>query len=178
MALLCTTEGRSISQVKEAGDMKLQYLFVADDQQLKLVHREHVEAIWRGRVNVAEFGCADPTELRLISVMRDKRLVPERIFLLRMALTDGYFTRWNYRALRSFAMPSQVTASEMFQHHSEGWPSDFFTQMAVALDVPRSMLNVPFGIGGPLADRLGDPGLGAHRVNGHERASQIQTFEQ
>ena len=130
--------------------MKLRYLLVDGKNQLQLIHREHVEAIWRGQVHAAEFGCADRTELRLISVMCDQRLLPERVFLLRMALTDGYFTRRNYRALRTFAMPSQVTAREMFQHHSEGWPSDFFTQMAVALDVPRSMLNVPFGIGGPL----------------------------
>jgi hypothetical protein len=38
----------------------------------------------------------------------------------------------------------------MFAHHSDGWPPDFFTQLAVALDVPRSNLDVPFGIGGPL----------------------------
>ena len=130
--------------------MNMRYLLVDGDNQLKLVHREHVEAIWRGRVHVSEFGCADRTELRLISVMCDKRLLPQRIYLLRMALTAGYFTRRNYRVLRSFAMPSRVTAQEMFQHHSEGWPRDFFTQMAVALDVPRSLLDVPFGIGGPL----------------------------
>jgi hypothetical protein len=38
----------------------------------------------------------------------------------------------------------------MFQHHSDGWPRDFFTQLAIALDVPRKLLDVPFGIGGPL----------------------------
>jgi hypothetical protein len=130
--------------------MTMRYLLVDGHNQLQLVHREHVEAIWRGRVHVAEFGCADPTELRLVSVMCDAQLLPERIYLLRMALTAGYFTRRNYRALRSFAMPSRVTAAEMFHHHSEGWPRDFFTQLAVALDVPRSMLEVPFGIGGPL----------------------------
>jgi hypothetical protein len=130
--------------------MKLRYLLVDGNNQLRLIHREHVEAIWRGRVDVAQFGCTDPTELRLVSVMCDGRTLPARIFLLRMALTDGYFTRRNCRALRSYAMPSRVTTSEMFQHHSEGWPPDFFTQLAVALDVPRSMLDVPFGIGGPL----------------------------
>ncbi|MSQ96172.1 MAG: hypothetical protein EXR98_16690 [Gemmataceae bacterium] len=130
--------------------MKVRYLIVDADNQLRLICREHVEAIWRGRASVAEFGCADLTELRLISVLCDRRLLPERIFLLRMSLTDGLFTRRNYRALRSFAMPSRVTVREMFQHHSEGWPSDFFTQLAVALDVPRDMLEVPFGIGGPL----------------------------
>jgi hypothetical protein len=130
--------------------MKVQYLIVAGEDRLKLVHREHVEAIWRGHVHVAAFGCPDPTELRLVTVMRTRRLLPQRIFLLRMPLTDGFFTRRNFRALRSFAAPSCVTAREMFQHHSEGWPTDFFTQLAVALDVPRAQLNVPFGIGGPL----------------------------
>ena len=32
-------------------------------------------------------------------------------------------------------MPERVTALEAFHHHSEGWPGDFFTQLAVALDV-------------------------------------------
>jgi hypothetical protein len=134
----------------EVREMNMKYLLVDGENNLQLIHREHVEAIWRGRVNVRQFGCSDMTELRLVSVLCDKRLVPQRIFLLRMSLTSGYFTRRNFRALRSFAMPSQVTVREMFEHHSEGWPSDFFTQLAVALDVPRSHLNVPLGIGGPL----------------------------
>jgi hypothetical protein len=130
--------------------MKMRYLIVDSDNQLRLIRRKQVEAIWRGRASVSEYGCSDLTELRLITVMCGKRLVPQRIYLLRMSLTDGRFTRRNFRALRSFAMPSRVTVREMFQHHSEGWPSDFFTQLAVALDVPRDMLDVPFGIGGPL----------------------------
>ena len=130
--------------------MKMRYLLVDGDQQLQLIPRMQVESIWRGDTHVSDFGCTDWTELRLISVLCDDQLLPERIFLLRMALTDGYFTRRNYRTLRSFAMPSRVTAREMFQHHSDGWPRDFFLQLAVALDVPRKLLNVPFGIGGPL----------------------------
>jgi hypothetical protein len=130
--------------------MKLRYLIVDSNNQLKLIRRDEVEAIWRGRVHVSQYGCDDQTELRLISVVCDNDILPERIYLLRIALTDGYFTRRNYRSLRSFAMPSRVTAQEMFRHHSEGWPRDFFTQLAVALDVPRADLDVPFGIGGPL----------------------------
>jgi hypothetical protein len=130
--------------------MKLRYLIVDSQDQLKLIRRAEVEAIWRGHMRVSEYGCNDLTELRLVSVVCDNDILPERIYLLRIALTDGYFTRRNFRSLRSFAMPSRVTAQEMFQHHSEGWPRDFFTQLAVALDVPRSELDVPFGIGGPL----------------------------
>jgi hypothetical protein len=130
--------------------MRLRYLIIDDHHQLKLIRRRHVEALWRGRVPVSRFGSSNRSELKLVSVVCDHLLRPQRIYLLRLSLTDGYFTARNYRTLRSFAMPSQVTAQEVFRHHSEGWPSDFFTQMAVALDVPRSMLDVPFGIGGPL----------------------------
>jgi len=130
--------------------MKLRYLIVDSDNQLRLVRREQVEAIWRGELPATSLGCADPTELRLISVISDKRLLPQRIFLLRMPLTASYFKRRNYRTLRSFTMPSRVTVQEAFHHHSGGWPTDFFTQLAIALDVPRGMLDVPFGIGGPL----------------------------
>lgn len=136
--------------IKEVGEMKLRYLIVDGNNQLTLIRKNEVEAIWRGESCVSAFGCTDLTELRLISVVCDRRLLPQRIFLLRMGLTDGYFTRRNYRTLRSFTMPSRVTVQEAFHHHSDGWPTDFFTQMAVALDVPRAMLDVPFGIGGPL----------------------------
>ncbi len=130
--------------------MKLQYLIVDGDNQLRLIRRRQVEAIWRGEACVSDFGITDLTEMRLVSVVCNKRLLPQRIFLLRIPLTDGCFTRRNYRALRSFTMPSRVTVQEAFHHHSDGWPTDFFTQLAVALDVPRAMLDVPFGIGGPL----------------------------
>ena len=130
--------------------MKLRYLIVDGDNHLRLIKREHVEAIWRGDAPVSDYGCGNLTELRLISVVCNGRLIPKRIFLLRIALTDGYFTRRNYRTLRSFTMPDRVTTREVFQHHGDGWPRDFFTQLAVAMDVPRAMLDVPFGIGGPL----------------------------
>lgn len=130
--------------------MKLRYLILDDHHQLKLIRRKHVEAIWQGRLRVARFGSTDRTQCRLVSVVCDDRLLPQRIYLLRLSLTNGLFTQRNCRTLRSFAMPDQVTAQEVFRHHSEGWPGDFFTQMAVALDVPRDLLEVPFGIGGPL----------------------------
>lgn len=130
--------------------MSVQYLIVDCRNQLRLIQREHVEAIWRSRIPASDFGCTDLTELRLVSVVCGARMLPKRVFLLRLALTDGYFTRQDFRALRSFTEPNQVTAQEAFHYHSEGWPRDFFTQLAVALDVPRARLDVPFGIGGPL----------------------------
>jgi hypothetical protein len=131
--------------------MTLRYLVAHSHGRLYLARRAWVEALWRGERRVHVPGGGPPaSELRLISVLCNKRLLPQKIYLLRLPLTDGRFTSANRRALRSFSMPSRVTASEMFQHHSEGWPRDFFAQMAVALDVPRSFLEVPLGIGGPL----------------------------
>ena len=114
------------------------------------MRRSQIEAIWQGTASAVDLGVSDSGELRLVSALLDKHLNPRKVYLLRLPLTAGYFTRRNYRTLRSFSMPQRVTAHELFQHHSEGWPSDFFTQLAVALDVPRAELEVPLGIGGPL----------------------------
>jgi hypothetical protein len=130
--------------------MKLRYLYVDCHGQLTVIRRHQVEALWQGRLGAEALRGPDQHELRLVSVLCDSRLVPKKIFLLRLPLTDGRFTRHNFRTLRSFSMPSRVTAHEMFVHHSEGWPSDFFPQLAVALDVPKAFLDVPLGIGGPL----------------------------
>jgi hypothetical protein len=130
--------------------MKLRYLFVDRHGQLTVIRRPEVEALWQGHLCAEDLDGPNAHELRLVSVLCNKRLVPQKIFLLRLPLTRGYFTRANYRTLRSFSMPSRVTAQEMFAHHSEGWPPDFFSQLAVALDIPKAFLHVPLGIGGPL----------------------------
>lgn len=130
--------------------MKLRFLFVDRHNKLRFIRRERLDALWRGEASASDVGCEDVSELRLVSVVCDRDLLPRRIYLLRIGLTDGYFTRRDYRTLRSFTLREHVTLREAFQHHSEGWPRDFFTQLAVALDVPRAMLDVPFGVGGPL----------------------------
>jgi hypothetical protein len=130
--------------------MKLRYLVIDQHNQLRFIHRDEVEAVFRGQTHVSELGCGDLTELRLVSVVYGRRLLPQRIYLMRMTLTDGYFTQRNYRTLRTFTLRQHVTLREAFQHHSEGWPCDFFMQLAIALDVTRAMLDVPFGVGGPL----------------------------
>ncbi len=130
--------------------MKLRYLFVDRHGHLTIIGRRQLEALWQGTLGALALDGPSLHELRLASVLCDRRLIPQKIFLLRLPLTGGYFTRANYRTLRSFSMPSRVTAREMFVHHSAGWPSDFFPQLAVALDVPKAYLDVPLGIGGPL----------------------------
>ena len=130
--------------------MKLRYLVVDGDNRLCLVRRRDVEALWKGRRHATDLGCLAGSELRLVSALCDERLVPHKIFLLRLPLTHGEFTRENWLTLRIFSMPDCVTPREVIEHHTAGWPRDFFTQLAVALDVPRRMLDVPLGVGGPL----------------------------
>ena len=52
--------------------------------------------------------------------------------------------------LHLFSQPDCVTPGELSRHHAEGWPADFFHQLAVAIDVPVAALAVPLAIGGPL----------------------------
>lgn len=130
--------------------MKLRYFVVDRANRLLTISRQQVHALWRGEVGADALGQFPPNELRLVSVLCDNRLLPNKIFLLRLPLSQGQFTKANYLTLRIFTMPDCVTPREVIQHHTEGWPRDFFTQLAVALDVPRKMLEVPLGIGGPL----------------------------
>src|SRR5262245_45506046 len=103
----------------EAWEMKIRYLIVDAQQQLSFIARDQVEAVCRGNLHVSELGCGDLSEMRIISVVSDpERLLPKRIYLMRMSLTDGYFTRRNYRTLRSFTMREHVTLREAFHHHS------------------------------------------------------------
>src|SRR5436189_37286 len=82
----------------------------------------------------ADVGCNGDSEIRLVSALCDDRLLPHKIFLLRLPLTDGQFTRENWLTLRIFTMRDCVTTREVIEHHTAGWPRDFFTQLAVALD--------------------------------------------
>jgi hypothetical protein len=130
--------------------MKLRYLFADRFGQLVKVRRSRVEQLWQGTLEVRDLGRAGPNELRLVSVLCDDRLVPRKIYLLRLPLSEGKFTREDYLTLQIFSRRDCVTPREVLAHHTDGWPRDFFHQLAVVLDVPRKNLNVPLGIGGPL----------------------------
>ena len=130
--------------------MKIRYLVIDAEGRLTLTPKSSIEALWQGRIHAKQLGADSSNEIRLISVLCNDRIVPQKIFLLRLPLSQGHFTKDNYLTLRIFTMPDCVTPREVIEHHTDGWPRDFYTQLAVALDVPRSMLSVPLGVGGPL----------------------------
>ena len=130
--------------------MKLRYFAVDAQGQLLKLSRASVEGLWRGSHKAEDLGCASSNELRLVSVLCDGRLLPRKVFLLRLPLTEGRFTEANLLTLRIFSRADCVTPQEVIDHHTAGWPRDFFRQLAVVLDVPIRTLNVALGIGGPL----------------------------
>ena len=130
--------------------MKLRYFIVDRIGQLAVARRAQVQALWDGDIPAELLGSDSLTELRLVSVLCDSKLRPRKIYLLRLPLSNGEFRKENYLTLKIFSRSDCVTPREVIHHHTHGWPQDFFSQLAVALDVPRRDLEVPLGIGGPL----------------------------
>jgi hypothetical protein len=130
--------------------MRLRYFIVDARGQLRKVSQAAVLGLWEGRLRADALGCPLANEVRLVSVVCGARLLPRKCYVLRLPLSGGRFTEENYLTLRIFARPDCVTDRELFDHHTEGWPHDFFRQLAVALDVPVARLRVPLAVGGPL----------------------------
>jgi len=129
--------------------MKLKYFVVNHKGQLCKARQSIIEGLWDGTHRAEELGSRDDSELRLVSVVCDDRLTPQKIFLLRVPLTQGRFTQENHLTLQIFTMPDCVTPQEVAAHHGGGWPKDLLPQLAVAIDVPLRALDVPIRIGGP-----------------------------
>ena len=112
--------------------------------------RRRSSSLWEGKCKAEDIGCTDRNELRLVSVVCNAKLIPQKVYLLRLPLTDGQFTEENYLTLQIFTMPDCVTPQEVARHHGGGWPADLLRQLAIAADVPLTRLRIPVRIGGPL----------------------------
>jgi hypothetical protein len=130
--------------------MKLRYFVVGPRGVLHKVSGRAIQALWDGRCRAQRLGGRFGHELRVVSVACDRKLLPRKVYLLRLPLADGLFTEASYFTLQAFMRSDCITTEEMIDHHLDGWPRDFIRQLAVALDVPRAALGVPFGVGGPL----------------------------
>jgi hypothetical protein len=130
--------------------VKVRYFVVDGNGRLRKAPQAAVQALWDGGLRADVLGCRSGTELRLASVVCDNDLVPRKIFLLRLPLCRGRFTPEGRLALCAFARPDCVTPAESAEHHAGGWPTDFYRQLAVALDVPVRGLDALSDVGGPL----------------------------
>lgn len=130
--------------------MKIRYFLMNATGQLVKVSQASVYGLWNGSRRARGANGALAQELRLVSIICDENLLPLKIYVVRLPLCEGVFTEESQLTLKIFASPDCVTPDELVQHHTEGWPADFFRQLAVALDVPLDALKVPLGVGGPL----------------------------
>ena len=138
--------------------MKLRYMVVDQNGRLDRVTRASVDALWDGRLRAEDLGCPAGREVRLVSVVCDRRLVPQKVYLLRLPVTDGRFTLEDQLTLHLYSRSDCVTPREATAHHGAGWPRDLRRQLAVALDVPLAGLDVPFEVGG--LSSFGEDGAG------------------
>jgi hypothetical protein len=130
--------------------MKLRYFVLDRQHRLRKAAQAAVRALWERRLRADSLGCVRKHELHLVSVLCNHRLQPRKVYLLRVPLEQGRFTEESYLMLQAFTRPDCVTRHEAIAYHTEGWPSDLFPQLAVALDIPLAGLNVPLAVGGPL----------------------------
>src|SRR5262245_18718671 len=105
--------------------MNLRYFIVDPEGHLRKAAQAVVQGLWEGRRRAEALGCRAAHELRLVSVVCDEDLLPTKVYVLRLPLTDGQFTEENRLTLHLFATPDCVAPGEMVQHHTEGWPADF-----------------------------------------------------
>ncbi|MBW3540859.1 MAG: hypothetical protein KY476_11360 [Planctomycetes bacterium] len=140
--------------------MDLAYFVFDADGVLHRVRPNRIEAVWKGRSPAEAVGVRLDDELRLISALRDERLMPVVCYFVRLELEDGYITDDSrcdaYEAMtaRNRRRYDHPAARRQF----EGWPADWPRQLAVALDVAVDKLR-RLGLGGPLlmADLWGIP---------------------
>ena len=132
--------------------MFLRYLVVDSMEQFRLVDSCAVEDVWNGRRDVEVLGHPIGNELRLVTVVcNDEDLVPRKCFFLRAKLEGGRITNASrFDAYDSMTEHSRGTYDILAEDHQlDGWPDDWYQQLAVALDVPVGELR-RVGIGGPL----------------------------
>ena len=130
--------------------MKLRYFVVDGRGALRKASQAAVRGLYDGRLGAESLGCPAGGELKIVSVVCDDRLLPQSLYVLRLPLRAGRFTEECRLTLYAFSRPDCVTHAELVRHHADGWPADFFGQLAVAMDVPAASIPVPLTIGGPL----------------------------
>ena len=132
--------------------MLLNYFVVDTDQQLRRVEREAVEEVWEGVSTADSLPNRVGEELRILSVLCDEEeLQPQTCFFVKADLQDGQITAESRSEAYDAMSAHQQQPDEQALPASQfaGWPVDWQTQLAVALDVPAIRFR-QVGVGGPL----------------------------
>ncbi|MFO0948789.1 MAG: hypothetical protein U1D30_23175 [Planctomycetota bacterium] len=134
--------------------MQLRYFVIDKDGRLHKAYRATIERIWSGHRPASHLRCQLSDTLRIVTTLCDDNLVPQVVFLLRLALSEGRVTdaarQMAYMTVTSvMAKNGEDSEKSAFEYQVAGWPRDWQSQLAVALDTPVDALD-RIAIGGPL----------------------------
>jgi hypothetical protein len=140
--------------------MQLRYFVVDADGQFCRTPAELVEAFWRGDCPADRLDVPPEGPLQLVTALIDDDLNPVVVYFIRLELEDGAICETSRKTAFDAvtARHGRRFDSDAAKQQFIGWPADWQTQLAVALDVPAASLT-KLGLGGPLllADLWGIP---------------------
>jgi|GEM_PF-3419458 len=131
--------------------MRLDYYIVDEQGQFQRSSRNDVETLWKGNCHIGKINERLSEDLRIATVVRDEQLHPVMCFFLKLKLADGQITDESklevYEAITTRKKDRYDHSAS--QRQFEGWPKNWRSQLAVALDVPVAELH-RVALGGPL----------------------------
>lgn len=136
--------------------LRLNYFVVDDDDQVLRIPARQFERIWHGDACVDELESDGlpvqlDKQLRLLTVLGDRDWHPIVTFLMRTRLSEGrLLVADRYHLYRTLAGRGKTGhEGALVKHHLSGWPADWQSQLAVAMDCPAADFT-RVSIGGPL----------------------------
>lgn len=138
--------------------MRLRFFVIDQHDRLHKAFRTAVEGMWTGQRSSSQWRFPLHHDLRIVTVVCDNDLTPQTVCFLRLGITEGQVTeaarQLAYQSIASNCKKEYDCPSLSYQ--LAGWPKDWKTQLAVAMDVPVQHLQ-RVAIGGPLpvSDLLG-----------------------
>lgn len=140
----------------EVSSLRLNYFLADADDRLWRIPARSFERLWHDGGDVTRVKSdGEPitlgSEFRLLTVLSDQDWQPLVTFLLRARIRDNRLLiadRYHlYRTLSSGG--NREPELDLVRHHLTGWPEDWQSQIAVAMDVPAAAFK-QVSIGGPL----------------------------
>ena len=137
-------------------NLRLNYFAVDRRDRIWRISAKSFEDIWRDSADTADLQSDGEaveldSRLRVLTVLSDANWCPLVTFLLRGTLRDGrLLTADRYRLYRTLSGHRQTELEgRLIREQLSGWPADWQSQLAVAMDTPVGAFG-KVSIGGPL----------------------------
>ena len=147
---------QQMSSLTTSENLRLNYFVCDAADRIWRIPAKSFERIWLDSASVADLNSdGSPvkvdSQLRVLTVLSDANWKPQITFLLRATLRDGrLLVAERYQLYRTLTgRDGGEVEAALVRRQLSGWPHDWQSQLAVAMDVPaREFAKV--SIGGPL----------------------------